>query len=251
MPDTLNVLFAGESWVTHSVHIKGADSFENSSYHEGGTALIAALRSAGIKVDYQPCHVAAEAFPFEMKELSAYDVIILSDIGTNTFLLPQRTAVRSERTPNRLDLMHDFVLAGGGILMVGGYMTFQGIAGKANYRGTAVERVLPVRLYDGDDRHEAPEGISPDIVAPDHPVVAGLSDWPHFLGYNRAVLAPDATMVATVAGDPFIAVAERGRGRSAIFASDCGPHWGPPEFLAWEGYPALWRNLVQWLAGGR
>jgi uncharacterized membrane protein len=42
-----------------------------------------------------------------------------------------------------------------------------------------------------------------------------------------------------------------GRGRSAIFASDCGPHWGPPVFLAWEGYPRLWNNLVAWLKGGQ
>ncbi len=40
----IRVLFAGESWMTHSIHVKGFDSFENSTYHEGGTALIEALR---------------------------------------------------------------------------------------------------------------------------------------------------------------------------------------------------------------
>ena len=53
----------------------------------------------------------------------------------------------------------------------------------------------------------------------------------------------------TVDGDPFIAVRTVGNGRSAIFASDCGPHWGPPAFLAWEGYGRLWINLVNWLKG--
>jgi uncharacterized membrane protein len=57
------VLMAGESWMTHSLHVKGFDSFTTSTYMEGGSALIAALRSGGVEVTYQPCHVAANAFP--------------------------------------------------------------------------------------------------------------------------------------------------------------------------------------------
>ena len=55
-------------------------------------------------------------------------------------------------------------------------------------------------------------------------------------------------MLACIGDDPFIAVRSFGRGRSAIFSSDCGPHWGPPPFLAWKGYGKLWTNLVAWLA---
>ena len=57
------VLMAGESWTTTSHHVKGFDSFTTSTYMEGGSALIAALRSGGVDVTYQPCHVAANAFP--------------------------------------------------------------------------------------------------------------------------------------------------------------------------------------------
>lgn len=244
----LKLLFAGESWVSHSVHVKGADSFTTSTYHEGATAMIGALRAAGIDVTYMPCHVAADGFPFEQGELAAFDVVILSDIGANTFLLPQKTFVRSERVPNRLQLIQDYVLGGGGLLMVGGYMSFQGIEGKANYRNSPIEEVLPVRIRSGDDRHEMPEGGIPEIADGDHPVLAGLAGWPHFLGYNRLELVPEARLIASIGnGDPFIAVSEPGKGRSAIFASDCGPHWGPPEFLAWKGYGRLWSNLANWL----
>jgi uncharacterized membrane protein len=45
----------------------------------------------------------------------------------------------------------------------------------------------------------------------------------------------------------FIAVHETGDGRS-VFSSDCGPHWCPPEFVAWEGYPKLWLNIATWPA---
>jgi uncharacterized membrane protein len=243
------VLMAGESWMTHSVHVKGFDSFTTSSYTEGGGEMIAALRAAGVDVAYQPAHVAADHFPGTREALDAFDVVILSDIGANTLLLPQRTFVRSESAANRLQLIRGFVEAGGGLLMIGGYLTFQGIDGKANYRGTPVESVLPVSLYGGDDRSERPEGVLPTIVDPDHPVMAGLVNWPRFLGYNRSLLRPEARLLASIDGDPFLAVRPVGRGRSAIFASDCGPHWGPPAFLAWEGYPRLWNNLVAWLKG--
>ncbi len=249
MPDPVKVLFAGESWMTHSVHVKGFDSFEMSSYHEGGTELIAALRAGGIEVAYQPSHVAMNEFPFTRANIDRFDVVILSDIGANTLLLPDRTSVQSEPSPNRLHLIRDFVLGGGGLLMIGGYLTFQGIQAKGNYKGSAVEDVLPVELSAFDDRNEQPQGISPTIVDADHPILAGLSDWPQFLGYNRSRPRADAQVLARFGDDPFIAVQDVGQGRSAIFASDCGPHWGPPAFVNWAGYGTLWTNLVGWLAG--
>jgi uncharacterized membrane protein len=81
MPAPVRVLFAGESWMTHSVHTKGFDSFDMSSYHEGGTEMIAALRAGGAELTYQPSHIAMESFPFSRKEIDAFDVVILSDIG--------------------------------------------------------------------------------------------------------------------------------------------------------------------------
>ncbi len=248
MSGPVRILFAGESWMTRSIHTKGFDSFEMSSYHEGGTEMIAALREGGCEVTYQPSHVAAEQFPFTRAEIDRYDVVILSDIGANTLLMPERTAVRSKRSTNRVSLIADFVRGGGGLLMVGGYLTFQGIQAKGNYKDSAIEAVLPVELQASDDRREEPQGVVPKIVDASHPVLAGLSDWPHFLGYNRALLRGDAHLVAQVSGDPFIAVRRIGQGRSAIFASDCGPHWGPPEFVGWVGYGRLWTNLVTWLA---
>ena len=174
--------------------------------------------------------------------------MILSDIGANTLLLPSKTFERSEPAANRLELLRDYVSQGGGLLMVGGYLSFQGISAKANYRGTAVESVLPVAFYAHDDRSEQPQGVRPELVDPDHPTVKGLLEWPAFLGYNRSTLAEGGHLVARVGDDPFIAVRDFGAGRSAIFASDCGPHWGPPAFLEWPGYAPLWRNLATWLA---
>ena len=235
--------------MTHAIHVKGFDSFTTSSYHEGVGPMRAALEAGGHTITYLPNHVAPDAFPTTEEALNAFDVVVLSDIGVNTLLLPEATFVRSERGTNRLQLLHDWVEGGGGLLMVGGYLTFQGIEGKGAYHRTPVERVLPVKLFPYDDRVEMPQGGVPTIETTDHPVAQGLSDWPYFLGYNRSTLREDATLVASMDGDPFIAVREVGSGRSAVFASDCGPHWGPPAFLEWAHYGMLWDNLVDWLAG--
>jgi len=56
-----------------------------------------------------------------------------------------------------------------------------------------------------------------------------------------------AAFVEGTVGSPYALAASLNR--SAVFASDCGPHWGPPEFVNWSGYGRLWTNLAGWLAG--
>jgi uncharacterized membrane protein len=152
--------------------------------------------------------------------------------------------------PNRLEAIRDYVKGGGGFVMVGGYLTFQGIEGKALYHGTAVEDVLPVFIEAGDDRAEKPQGVSPVISEVGHAIVRGLSaDWPALLGYNRVTAKPEAEVVAKVGEHPLIVAGRYGKGRSVAFTSDCGPHWAPPPFVEWEGYAPLWRQIAGWAAG--
>ena len=158
------VLLAGESWITTSTHTKGFDSFTTSTYAEGADAFIAALRGAGHEVTYLPNHLAADRFPGTAAELAPYDLVVLSDIGANTLLLPSRTFLAGQPQPNRLSELASWVRAGGALLMVGGYLSFQGIEGKANYANTALAGVLPVVLEAGDDREETPEGVCPRVL---------------------------------------------------------------------------------------
>lgn len=252
MTRMLRILLAGESWETLSFHQKGFDVFTTTFYYEGGGPLRAALESAGHTVEYMPSHIAATKFPTELAELRGSDVVMLSDIGANTLLLHPDTFERSRRLPNRLSLIRDYVAAGGGLIMVGGYMTFQGIDGKARYAGTPVESALPVTLLPGDDRVEAPEGALANVAAAGHPIAAGLDEpWPYLLGYNRLIARPEASVVVTVGNDPLVVAWEYGQGRAVAFASDCGPHWAPPEFLAWPGYARLWAQMAEWAGGAR
>lgn len=244
------VLIAGESWTVHSIHQKGFDSFTTTEYAEGVRWLKDALEADGWSVTYQPAHVAARDFPSTPEALAEYDCVILSDIGANTLLLHPDTFSRSKVLPNRLHAIRDYVAAGGGFVMVGGYLTFQGIEAKGQYAGTAIEEALPVTLFHRDDRVECPQGVLPKVVAAEHPIVAGLdTPWPALLGYNQIAAKPGASVVATVGADPLIVAGGFGKGRSVAFASDCGPHWAPPPFVDWSGYGPLWSQMVGWAAG--
>ena len=202
----MRILLCGESWVTHSVHVKGVDSFTTSSYVEGADQLRAALAGAGAEVEYLPGHLVPPQFPGSAAELAGYDVLILSDIGANSLLLSPDTFERSLVRPNRLAAVEQYVRGGGGLLMIGGYLSFAGIDGKARYHGTLVEDALPVTISPADDRVETPEGVVPVVVRPDHPVMRGLpAAWPALLGYNRVAARPATEVVVTCGADPRVA----------------------------------------------
>jgi uncharacterized membrane protein len=252
----MRVLLAGESWVQHVTHIKGFDTFTTSDYTEGATYFIASMRAAGHELTYVPCHEIPSRFPRTAAELRGYDVVILSDVGSNTFLLTPQTFVRSEIAPNVLSALADYVLHGGGLLMIGGYMSFTGIEGRARYGATPLAPVLPVDLLDRDDRVEVPEGFVAEVTATEHPALGAVDrDWPRLLGYNRLRPRPDSTVLATHGEDPILTVGHCGDGRAAAFASDLAPHWAPPEFVEWSGYAQLWDSVLRWLGtadpGGR
>lgn len=243
------VLIAGESWVSEATHYKGYDAFTSVTFHTGVGRLRDALEADGIEVAYMPAHEVPEAFPASVEALSAHDVVILSDIGANSILLHPDTWLHSKRTPNRLRALAEWVRQGGGLAMAGGYLSFQGFEGKAVYRGTPVEAVLPCLIEAGDDRVEEPEGVVPEVVDSGHPILAGVAGgWPALLGYNRFTLREDARLLARAGEHPLLAVREVGHGRTLAWASDIAPHWCPDEFVAWEGFGRLMCQAVRWLA---
>lgn len=245
------ILFAGESWTQIVTHVKGFDSFSTCTYGTGNKWLQAALENGGYEVEHMPAHVASEHFPFTMEELKRYSCVILSDIGSNTLLLPGQTFIGSRKMPNRCDLLRDYVLDGGALLMVGGYMTFCGIEAKGKWQDTAVQDVLPVIISSTDDRAEYCEGVTPAIEK-EHEALKGIpAPWPHVLGFNKTTAKKDAEVPVTVDGSPFIAFGSYGKGRSAVFTSDCAPHWAPPEFIDWKYYDKLWQGIVGYIVNGR
>jgi uncharacterized membrane protein len=218
------ILLAGESWVSTATHIKGFDQFPTVTYHTGADELLDALKDGPFDVTFMPAHEAQRNFPQTMEALSAYDAVVLSDLGANTLLLHPDTWIHSKPTPNRLRLLRDYVGNGGGLLMFGGYYSFQGINGGARYHKTPVEDVLPVTCLSVDDRVEVPEGYAPVVVGPQsHPILKGLGkDW------------------------PMLVTGKHGKGRTVAWTSDVGPHWLPPGFIAWSGYKTLFEQMLGW-----
>jgi uncharacterized membrane protein len=247
----IRVLLAGESWMSASTHFKGWDFFSSAVYETGIESLQKALAVEGFNFEHMPSHLAAKRFPNTLEELSAYDVVILSDIGANTLLLHPDTWLKGQSTPNRLKLLKQWVEQGGALAMCGGYLSFAGIYASAKYYRTAIEDILPVNLYTFDDRVEVPEGAQAQVVSADHPILRGIEGtWPLLLGYNELVLKPDAQLLAKVSDTdhPLLAVRTVGQGRTLIWASDIGPHWCPELFLNWHGYARIWQQAITWLA---
>lgn len=251
---SLKVLLAGESWISTASHIKGFDQFATATYHTGADAFVALLEGAGMTVDWIKAHDVPKDFPSTAEALSQYDVVILSDIGANAILLHTDTWLRSQATPNRLKLIRDYVRQGGGLLMVGGYYSFQGINGGARFRNTPVEDVLPVTIHAFDDRLEVPEGCAP-LAGSAHAITSGIDvqTAPSLLGLNEVMPRDDAQVLLTTQIDegrnyPLLVIGEAGKGRTAAWTSDIGPHWMPDKFLAWPGTGTIFARLLGWLA---
>ena len=191
---SLKILLAGESWVSSATHYKGFDQFGSVTFHLGAEPMVAALEQVGHAVRYMPAHECATAFPFDVEALREYDVVILSDIGANTLLLHPDVWLHGKTVPNRLKVVEDYVCTGGGLAMVGGYFSFQGINGAARFRRTPVEAVLPVECLAWDDRIEVPEGFVAEPAGAGHAILDGLTaePWPALLGINEVVAKPDA-----------------------------------------------------------
>ena len=132
--------------------------------------------------------------------------------------------------PDRIQGLHDYVVQGGGFMMIGGWISFSGIQGKGLWGGTKIEEIMPVTCEPRgvDDRMEITQGYQLKLDDPEHPIVKGLP-WakPYmFLGYNKTHLRPDAHLVASYNGDPQLVTRKVSKGRSIIFASDVGPQLG-------------------------
>jgi uncharacterized membrane protein len=243
----MRVLLVGESWASVALHQKGFSSYVTSGYEEGAAPLIAALESFA-ELRYLRNHEAGQ-LPNRAEDLAAYDAILFSDVGADTLLLHPET-MQSKIRPNPLRAVEQYVARGGGFAMIGGWMSFGGFAGHGRYHRTPVEEALPVRIAPWDDRVETPEGVRPSATDVGHPILDGIDgEWPRMLGYNRLEAKPGAQVLLQIADDPFLIVGRHGDGRALAYASDCSPHWGPPEYLAWPHYQRLWRQIVSWLAG--
>jgi uncharacterized membrane protein len=248
------ILLAGETWVSSATHVKGFDQFQSVTAHSGAGPLLKALADSPFEIHHMSSGDCATEFPMTKEGLDEYAAVMLSDIGANTLLLHPDVWLSGKPVPNRLKLLRDWTAGGGGLVMVGGYLSFQGIDARARYRSTAVEEALPVQCLPYDDRIEVPEGFHPQLTGRQHPVLQGLQQpWPLLLGANEVTVRQRADCEVLVklpedqGGHPLLVTGTWGKGRSVAWMSDIGPHWAPNDFANWAGYKTLWQNVLSWV----
>ena len=66
---------------------------------------------------------------------------------------------------------------------------------------------------------------------------------------RHGIVPGQRIVIATAGDDPLLVAWDYGQGRAVAFASDCGPHWAPPQFVEWDGYARLWSQIARWVAG--
>lgn len=256
-PGKIRVLYVGDSGVTPGA----VSASSNFTYDQRGVSVeVAAQRildawrkNPRYEVSYLTGWDALAKFPETPEALRAYDVVILSDVDSDSLVLyPTERSTRAPMGPNRLKSIRDYVWQGGALAMIGGYATFTGRHNAGNYHGTPVEEALPVEcLAVDDDRMETPEGVTVEVRDLNHPVMRGI-EWspsPIFNGYNRLTLKRNAKVLAVLkeTQDPLIVVWTFGKGRALAFASDIAPHWGAG-FQEWKFYEQFWKQALDWLA---
>ncbi len=101
----------------------------------GRTPIDTALRRAGYDVDWR----SGKGLPQAAGELSKFDFVILSDVPA------------SHVTPGQQDALVRYIRGGGGFLMAGGSQGF----GLGGWRGSILEKALPVRMDSQKRREEA------------------------------------------------------------------------------------------------
>ena len=246
----MKVLLAGESFMITENHIKGFDFASLGRYDEPGAAFVKTLTELGMEVTYMQNHIAQQHFPETAEELKQYDVVILSDITSNTLLLDPDMMFNVKIHGNRLLAIREYVEQGGGFLMIGGYMSYCGLNGCARYNMTPLRDVIPVKMMNFDDRMDTPQGVSPYIIKADHPIMKGIEEpWPRYLGYSYIEEKPGTEVVVGMGDSVGLACAPFGKGRAVATAFDALPHWALPEVLEWKCYKQLWKNIIEWAAG--
>jgi uncharacterized membrane protein len=219
-----------------------------------------------------PVEHPTKGFPRTLEGLLNYDVVIHSDIRTDSF--------SAEQLQNIATLVEE---QGGGFVMIGGNSAF----GKGGYHRTILDRIIPVAMEQDNDSQARPITFQAPSFALAHPVMAigatredtkqiWTEKFPLLYGCNlvdRAkpgaiVLGVDAVARNRYGPRLLLAVQNVGKGRSMAFTSDTTRTWGRDFETLWgepinpalplsEGncdsryYRQFWVNAVRWLAAGR
>ncbi len=229
---------------------------KDADLHFYGKRLVQALKPI-TEVDTLANWELYRLEPGKLEEyLGQSNALIISDVEARCFHLYPSFFDRSRREkkvvtfPDRLKLTKQWVADGGGLLMLGGWLSFSGVMGKGGWGRSSFADALPIDCLHVEDLMESSEGFTAEVLNSAHPVVKGLpwKSFPPIFGYNETRVKPDGEVLVRIkeTGHPLVVVGEYGRGRILTYMSDPAPHWGI-NFELWKGYDAFWQQSLQWV----
>ncbi len=182
--------------------------------------------------------------------------MIISDVEAKCFHLYPAFFNRYRREnkivtfPDRLEVTKGWIFDGGGMMMLGGWLSFSGVQSRSGWGRSVLQEALPVECLLIEDLVESSSGFTAEIVAPNHPIIKDLPwhTFPPIFGYNEVKEKQNGEVLVRVkeTGHPLVVVGEYGRGRVFTYMSDPAPHWGI-NFELWEAYDVFWQRALQWV----
>ncbi|MCE5270723.1 glutamine amidotransferase [bacterium] len=192
------------------------------------------------------------------KILDEYDVVVFSDVEAKNFQLAPNFfnhrlfGTRVLTFPDRIRLTLEAVKGGKGLMLLGGWLSFNGEMGKGGWGRTGLRELLPVGCLETEDLVESTEGFTARATIKGAGALGGLDfgGFPPILGYNRTRPLPDSDILLEVAqtGDPLLAKRSFGQGQVLAYMSDPAPHWGC-NFVFWDRYSEFWLRCLDLVLG--
>ncbi len=200
----------------------------DSSIETAGSYLSLVLEEAGLSYDY----IRSDESVADYHKADNYRLYILSDYPAGML------------GPAAMTELAQKVRLGTGLLMIGGWESYQGQTG--GYHDSPIAELLPVHISPNDDRVNSADPCCV-VRVKDHPIIEELPlDRPPLVaGYNRVVAKngaevimsvvrfstatslgePGAVLFEEVARDPFLVLGSAGLGKTAALTADLAPHW--------------------------
>jgi len=181
-------------------------------------------------LSYSSFGTKLSSFPYDYEELLGYNYIVLGGVKKDAL------------GDLGIEMLCDYLSAGGGMLVLGGPSAY----GPSRLAGTKLEARWPVKIRSEDFDLQDVDGKALEVADPSVPFLMDLdfSAKPRVRYVHEAEIRPNAKVVLTVGGQPFLVIGEAGaqKGRVAPMG-DVGEN---TPFWAWSDWPYLLRQIFWW-----
>lgn len=176
-------------------------------------------------------------FPYDYDKLLAYEAIILGGIS------------KSGLKPIGLEMLHDYLLAGGGLVVLGSH----GAYARSQLKGSQLGDAFPVEMAEGVFDLVPLAGGKPVTYGPDKAEFLNFTSLtPQATCYfwHDVKVKPGAQVLMQVDGKPFLVVGEYGPNKARIVCLLGAPlgnvQKGQTAFWQDKGWYTILRNAIWW-----